>query len=74
LDQTKECTGCKELKPYPGDYITSYARQVIGNECKSCRHARGKINSKKLLGNTDSKFHWNTQIIRHARVKKKEDH
>lgn len=52
MSQTHACSKCKELKPYPESFITSYKKNTIGGTCKDCRikctrqhHAAARIKS-----------------------------
>jgi len=57
-DQTtikeKLCVHCDSLKPYPGDYITSYIRMTVGSKCADCRVISRKATRIKMMGKSNA--------------------
>lgn len=54
----KECADCKQSKPYPGDYITSFKKMVIVSQCKDCRAKiqKGHRQKAQIKGVCNHKF------------------
>ena len=52
-----KCAECKQDKPYPGDYITSFKKMVIVSQCKECRiNVQKGYREKYKVKGTDLKF------------------